>query len=323
MHTRQISNVKCQICTPVKCAPAEESTANLGPGFDVIGLAIDGIGDTVIVRPGKMPGVTISSIKGDDGKLPTDPQRNTAAIAAAETLKAAGIEANIEIELHKGLPLCSGLGSSAASAAAAAYATNQFIGSPLRKVELIGPCIEAEAAVSGRHADNVAPALLGGLVLVRSTDPPDLIRLPLPEGLTVVVVTPQHALPTKEARAVLPNEVPLSTMVASTAQVAGLVSACYSGDLSLLSRSLDDKVVTPARIGLIPGGQNALDAALGAGALGASISGAGPSLFALCRSQRSAVAAAQSMQQAIEAEGVGANIHISPANCPGVRRVKP
>jgi len=302
-------------------APA--TVANLGPGFDVIGLAIDGIGDTVTVRTCSTPGVSIARIIGDNGKLPTDPAKNTAAIAAAETLKAAGIDANIEIELTKGLPLCSGLGSSAASAAAAAYATNQLIGSPLRKVDLIGPCIEAEAAVSGRHADNVAPALLGGLVLVRSTDPPDLIRLPLPEGLTVVVVTPNHELPTKEAREVLPKEVPLSTMVASTAQVAGLVSACYSGDLSLLSRSLEDKVVTPARIGLIPGGNNALQAALGAGALGASISGAGPSLFALCRSPRSAHATAQAMRREFELAGIDSTIHTSPANCPGVRRVKP
>ena len=307
----------------IASAFAPATVANLGPGFDVIGLAIDGLGDTVTIRASNATGVHIGNITGDNGQLPTDPKKNTAAIAAAETLKAAGVEANIEIELHKGLPLCSGLGSSAASAAAAAYATNQFIGSPLRKVDLIGPCIEAEAAVSGRHADNVAPALLGGLVLVRSTDPPDLVRLPLPDGLTVVVVTPEHELPTKEARAVLPNTIALSTMVHATAQVAGLVSACYSGDLSLLSRSLEDNVVTPARIGLIPGGQEALAAALGAGALGASISGAGPSLFALCRSARSANATASAMQSEFEKKGIPATIQISPANCPGVRRIKP
>ena len=307
----------------IASAFAPATVANLGPGFDVIGLAIDGLGDTVTVRTSHTPGVHIAKIIGDHGQLPTDPAKNTAAIAASETLKAAGIDANIEIELHKGLPLCSGLGSSAASAAAAAYATNQLIGSPLRKVDLIGPCIEAEAAVSGRHADNVAPALLGGLVLVRSTEPPDLIRLPLPEGLTVVVVTPKHELPTKEARAVLPNTVPLSTMVRATAQVAGLVSACYSGDLSLLSRSLEDHVVTPARIGLIPGGQSALNAALDSGALGASISGAGPSLFALCRSQRSARAAAVAMMTEFAKVGVDATTQTSPANCPGVRRTKP
>ena len=126
-------------------APA--TVANLGPGFDVIGLAIDGIGDTVTVRGSTAPGVTIARIEGDDGQLPTAADKNTAAIAASETMRAAGIETNIELEIHKGLPLCSGLGSSAASAVAAAYATNQFIGAPLRKVDLIGPCIEAEAAV--------------------------------------------------------------------------------------------------------------------------------------------------------------------------------
>jgi homoserine kinase len=301
-------------------APA--TVANVGPGFDVLGLAIDGAGDTVTVQRSDSPGIHITAIHGDDGKLPLDPDKNTAGIAARETLKAAGVSMNLDIEIHKGLPLCSGLGSSAASAAAAAFATNQLLGSPLRKPDLIGPCIEAEAAVSGRHADNVAPALLGGLVLVRSIDPPDLIRLPIPDGLTIVVVTPNHEVPTSEARAVLPSTVPLRTMVASTAQIASLVSACYSGDLSLLSRCLTDEVVTPARIGLIPGGAAALEAALGAGALGASISGAGPSLFALCRSERSARAAAAVMQDAIAQQGPSSTVRISPANCAGVRRVQ-
>jgi len=302
-------------------ALAPATVANLGPGFDVIGMAIDGIGDTVTVSHSAEPGVHIASIAGDDGRLPTDPALNTAAIAAAETMKAAGIETGLSIDLEKGLPLCSGLGSSAASAVAAAFATNQLLGSPLRKLDLIGPCMEAEAVVAGRHADNVAPALLGGLVLIRSTDPLDVVRLPIPEGLTVVVVTPQMDLPTKEARAVLPDVVPLKMMVAATAQVASLVSACYSGDLSLLSRSLEDPVVTPARIGLIPGGEAALAAALGSGALGASISGAGPSLFALCRSERSARSTALAMKAAVEENGVSARAHISPANCPGVRRL--
>jgi homoserine kinase len=296
--------------------------ANLGPGFDVIGLAIDGIGDTVTVSRSTTPGVHLTAIHGDGGLLPLDPTLNTAAIAASETIKAAGAALGITLKLHKGLALCSGLGSSAASAVAAAYATNLLLGSPLRKHDLIGPCMEAEAVVAGRHADNVAPALLGGLVLIRSTNPLDIVRLPIPEGLTVVVVRPEMALPTKKARAALPTHIELSTMVAATAQIAGLVSACYSGDLSLLSRCLADPVVTPARIGLIPGGQNALDAALDAGALGASISGAGPSLFALCRSVRSAKATAQAMTSAFLDAGLPATSHISPANCPGVRRLR-
>lgn len=302
-------------------APA--TIANLGPGFDVLGLALADHGDTVTARFSDAPGVTIATITGDNGALPRDPQQNTAAIAAEATLRAAGITANISLDLHKGLPLCSGLGSSAASAAAAAFATNLLIGNPLRKQDLIEPCIDAEEAVSGRHADNVAPAMLGGLVLVRSVDPLDLIRLPIPEGLTLVVVTPDLELPTREARAVLPAQIPLTTMVETTAQVGALVSACYSADLSLLSRSLTDPVVTPARIGLIPGGAVALDAALDAGALGASISGAGPSLFAMCRSERSARTTASAMAAALANHGNSTSIHISPANCPGVRRVNP
>jgi len=167
----------------------------------------------------------------------------------------------------------------------------------------------------------VAPSLLGGLILVRSVDPVDLVRLPIPEELTMVVVTPAIELPTKQARAVLPPAVPLATMVDTTAQVASLVSACYSGDLSLLSRSLEDPVVTPARIGLIPGGAAALSAALGTGALGASISGAGPSLFAMCRSERSARLAASAMASVLHEHGNSTAIHFSSANCPGVRRV--
>ena len=300
-------------------APA--TVANLGPGFDVLGLALDGLGDTVTATLRAEPGVRITRIEGDNGALPLSPEKNTAAIAAQHTLMLAGSSAGVDLEIHKGLPLCSGLGSSAASAAAAAFATNILLGSPLRKRSLIGPWVEAEAAVSGRHADNVAPALLGGLILVRSANPVDIVRLPIPQGLTIVVVTPETQLPTQEARSVLPQTVSLQTLVHSTAQIASLVSACYSGDLSLLSRCLVDDVVTPARLPLIPGGAQAIQAALRAGALGASISGAGPSLFALCRSMRSAEAASNAMTAAFEAAGLRASTQTSPASCPGARRV--
>jgi len=300
-------------------APA--TVANLGPGFDVLGLAVQSLGDTVSVRRSQVAGVRITQITGDGGVLPKDPAKNTAAVAARAVLHAAGIEAGLEISIEKRLPLCSGLGSSAASAAAAAFATNALLGSPLRKVELIGPCVEAEAVVSGRHADNVAPALLGGLVLVRSVDPVDVVRLPVPEGVTVVVVTPSCTLPTKQARAALPELVSIPAMVEHSAQLAAFVSACYAGDLPLLSRSLVDPVVTPARLPLIPGAEQAIEAALGAGALGASISGAGPSIFALCRSARSADRVALALSAAFLAVGVESSVHVSPADCPGARRV--
>jgi len=300
-------------------APA--TVANLGPGFDVLGLAVEGIGDVVTARLAGTGGVTIAAIEGDAGALTRDPRANTAGIAAIETLKRAGVDASIELFIEKGMPLGSGLGSSAASAAAAAMAVNLLVGSPLRKTDLVGPCVEAEAVVSGRHADNVAPSMLGGLILVRSVDPLDLVRLPVPLGLTVVVVTPDFEVPTREARAALPSDVPLSRLVEQTANVAAIVSACYSGNLALLGRSVRDEVVTPARTALIPGGAQVIEAALDAGAVASSISGAGPSIFALCRSVRSAKKTAEAMSCAFETAGLGSVTLTSPADCPGARRI--
>ena len=299
-------------------APA--TVANLGPGFDVLGLALESPGDTVVARFGSEPGVRIVRIEGDGGRLDRSTMANTAGIAASETLRRAGLAGeSVEIELHKGLPLGSGLGSSAASAAAAAFAVNALVGMPLRKAELLLPCIEAEAAVSGRHADNVAPALLGGLILVRSMEPLDVVRLPTPEGLCVVVVTPDFELATRDARAALPRSVPLTALVRFAANLAGMIHACHSGDLGLLARCVRDDIVAPVRAALVPGATRAIEAALDAGAVGSSVSGSGPSLFALCRSARSAAEVSSAMTAAFEAAGLAAATVVSPADCPGVR----
>jgi len=300
-------------------APA--TVANLGLGFDILGLAIEGPGDTVVARSADEPGVRMASITGDGGALSSAADKNTAGIAAIETLKRAGIETGVELELRKAMPIGSGLGSSSASAAAAAMAVNELMGSPLRKAELVEPCMEAEAAVSGRHADNVAPALLGGLILIRSIRPLDVIRLPVPEGLTVVVVTPDYEVLTREARAVLPASVSLEQLVRNTANVAALVSACYTGDIGVIARCITDEVVTPARAKLIPGCMEVIDSALGAGALGSSISGSGPSVFALCHSPRSAREVAGSMSRAFARAGLASREIVSPADCPGARRL--
>ena len=300
-------------------APA--TVANLGPGFDVLGVALSGAGDTVTARIGDAPGVRIVRIEGDGEALPRDAALNTAGIAAARTLELAGISSGVELTLHKGLPLGSGLGSSAASAAAAAYAVDCLFGSPVRKADLVGPCLAAEAAVSGRHADNVAAALLGGLVLVRRVDPLDIVRLPVPEGLTVVVVTPRHEVSTREARAVLPATVDLSAHVRASADLAAFVGACFSGDLALLARSINDDIVTPARAALVPGCLEVIRAALDAGALGSAISGSGPSIFALCRSPHSAEATAAAMIAAFSRAGLPATSIVSGADAPGVRRL--
>ncbi len=299
-------------------APA--TVTNLGPGFDVLGLAIQAPGDTVTARFNSAAGVKILRIEGDGGKLPREASKNTAGIAAAAVLRRAGVQAGIELELYKGLPIGSGLGSSAASAVAAAYAVNLLVGSPLRKHQLVEPCLEAEAVVSGRHADNVAACLLGGLVLVRSIDPLDVVRLPVPEGLMVVVCVPCFELETRKARAVLPERVALQTMVRNSANLAALVSALYAGDIALIGRCIVDDVVTPARAALIPGADQVIQAACGAGALASSISGAGPSIFALCHSPASARRAGQAMASAFADAGLDSTVHLSPLDCPGVRR---
>lgn len=300
-------------------APA--TVANLAAGFDVLGLALEGPGDVVIARRATTPGVRLTAITGDEGKLPTDAEENTAGIAAIATLERAGVSVGVELELRKGLPIGSGLGSSAASAAAAAMAVNLLVGSPLRKSELLEPCLAAEAHVSGRHADNLAPALLGGLVLVRSVDPIDLVRLPVPEELVVAVVSPDFVLETRKARSVLPKDVPLGAMIRNSANLGAMVAACFSGDLSLLGRSVTDEIVTPARAALIPGCSEVIAAALRRGALGASISGAGPAVFALCRSSRSAREVGAAMQAAFAEAGLASVLHTSSATAPGARRI--
>ncbi len=304
-------------------APA--TVSNLGVGFDVLGLALSGPGDTVTARLFDGKGVRIASVSSTvpgSPPLPTDPAKNTAAVAAVHTLRRAGIETGVELEIVKGLPIGSGLGSSAASAAAAAFAVNLLVGSPLRKSELIEPVIEAEATVAGRHADNAAPAILGGLVLVRSLSPMDIVRVPVPEGLWVSVASPRFELLTRQSRAALPREVPLSEMVRMTAGIAALISACHTGDLGLLARSLaESDPVTRARIGLIPGGAEVIRAALDAGAIAAGISGSGPSIYALCRSRFDAEASGAAMRDAFGRAGLESAVHQSGADAPGARRV--
>ncbi len=302
-------------------APA--TISNIGPGFDVLGLALDAPGDTVTARldPTGRRGVSIVAIRGDGGALPVDTHTNTAGVAALATLKRIGLDGSVEIEIDKGLPIGSGLGSSAASAAAAAFAVNVLLGSPLSAHELVGPCIEAESAVSGRHGDNVAPALMGGLILVRSVDPIDVVRVPVPAGVFVAFTTPSIEVSTRRARAILPQQVSLQAMVRNGANLAALVSACHSGDLDLLGACITDDIVGPARAELIPGSGEATRAADEAGAIGSSISGGGPTIMALCRSEAEAERAGAAMAAAFETVGLGSSTHVSPADCPGARTV--
>jgi homoserine kinase len=299
-------------------APA--TVANVGPGFDVLGLAVQGRGDEVVAERIAGDAVEILEVTGDDGRLPLDARENTAGIAATEVLRRAGIRAGIGLRVHKGMPIGSGLGSSAASAAAAAVATNLLLGSPLRRLALIEACVEAETAVAGRHADNVAPAILGGLIMVRSVDPLVVQRIPVPEGLIVVVVTPAFELSTRLAREALPASIPLGAMVRNASHIATFVSACYANELGMLSDCVIDDVVTPQRARLIPGAEAVLRAATGAGALAASISGSGPSMFAFCHGSAIARRVAGAMQRAFRDAGLDSTALQSPADCPGAGR---
>ncbi len=270
-------------------ARAPATVANLGSGFDILGLALADPADTVIAERSDTWGVTIAEIKGDGGALPYDPTRNTAGVAAAHVLKqisaSIGVSEGVRLTIHKGLPLASGLGSSAASAVAGAVAVNALFGAPLQPIDLLEACVEGEAAVSGRHADNVAPALLGGIVLVTGITADSIHRLPIPSGMNLVLVTPGVAVPTAQARAVLPKQIALHDMITQTGAVARLIAALYEGDLKLLAQAMEtDSVVEPARAYLMPGLAEARTAAKAAGALGLVISGAGPTLCALCDS---------------------------------------
>ena len=286
-------------------APA--TVSNLGPGFDVLGLAVEGPGDRVTGRLADT--LRLDASPG----VPSDPARNTAGVAAAEVLRRTGAP-GVHLRLDKGMTVGTGLGSSAASAVAAAFVTNALLGYPLSAQELVACAVEGEALVSGRHADNVAPCLFGGLVLVRHDL--SVLRLPLP-AMSIVTVTPDFELPTRMAREALPDQVPLSAMVRTASDIGSLVHACHTGDLELLGCALHDGVVAPVRARLIPGCEAALAAALQAGAFAASISGAGPTCFALCSSDSGDVGPA--MIRAFEAAGLTAVARQCSLPQPGVR----
>lgn len=284
---------------------APGTVANLGPGLDILGLAVDGAGDTVRVERAANPGIVIRESGHPD--IPRDATRNTAGITAGRVLELAGEPAaGLLIDVVKGLPLSGGQGGSAASAAAAAVAVNALLGSPLQKPDLLGACLAAEEAVAGRHADNVAAALFGGVILVRSLDPLDVVPLAYPDELLVVLVAPEQRLRTEEARAVLPVSVDRGLALAQAAQVGAIVAALARGNFSLLSRSVEDRIAEPVRAPLLPGFSEAKAAALEAGALGCSISGAGPAAFAFAVGEDSASRIGSAMIGAYESRGVTA-----------------
>jgi homoserine kinase len=296
---------------------APGSIGNVGPGLDILGLALAGAGDAVTVA-WTGDGRTVVSDAGHPD-LPTDPARNTAAIAAMAVLRRVGSEQGVRISVHKGLPLSGGQGGSAASAVAGAVAANILTGAGLPPVVLLECALEAEAVVAGRHLDNLAPALMGGLILVRSVDPVEVIRLPVPAALRVILVHPHQRLGTREARAALPTMIPRDVALQQAANVAAMVAAACLGDLELLGRAIDDRIAEPARAPLLPGFLAAQRAALDAGALGCSISGAGPTSFAFSDDAGKAVLIAEAMVRAYSEAGIGSNATITHPDALGAR----
>lgn len=296
---------------------APGSIGNVGPGLDVLGLAIAGRGDTVTLTHATEAGIVVVDA-GHPG-LPTDPRRHAAAIAAAAVFATAGCPGGALLRAHKGLPLAGGQGGSAASAVAGALAADHLCNAGLDSTALLTCSLVAEAAVAGRHADNLAPSLLGGLVLVRSLDPMDVIRLPVPLGMRVVLVHPNQQLRTRDARLALPDLVPRDVAVAQAANIAAMVAAAFLNDTRLFGRAVDDRIAEPARAPLLPGFQRAKQAALDAGALGCSISGAGPTAFALADDDATAAQIGDAMVAAYAAAGVAATARVAEPDLHGAR----
>lgn len=286
-------------------AYAPATVANLGAGFDILGLALREPGDTIRAERCDTPGAVIASIEGDGGKLPHDPRKNTACIAADAVLQTVGADHGVRLTLIKGLPLASGLGSSAASAVAAALVVNALLGEPLTRGELLPPSMEGEAAVSGYHADNVAPCLFGGITLCTGLTADAIFQMPVPTNLHLALVTPDVAVPTAEARAVLPQQIALKTMVRQTAAVAHLVDALHRSDVEALAAAMEqDDVVEPARAHLMPLLKEVRAASRRAGAYGLVISGAGPTLCAVCDDAVLAGQVAAAMQAIYDEAGI-------------------
>lgn len=322
MFDRQRASMKCEERQEVRVfAPA--TVANVACGYDVLGFAIDAPGDEVVVRQSSEPGLHITKISGDDGKLPIEAEKNTAGVAALDLLKHLGMsDRGIEMEIHKKMPFGSGLGSSAASAVAGAYAVNCLLGEPLTKKQVLPFAMAGEASADGAwHADNVGPSLLGGMIFIRDNEELDIAELPVPENLWAAVVHPEIEILTKVAREILPEAVPLSEVTQQIGNLGGLLCGLIQADYGLISRSIHDVIAEPRRQKLIPDFYKAKRSALSSGALGFSISGAGPSVFALCEGEEIAVKVGEAVSKTFSNINLENQVYVSRINREGVKMI--
>ena len=297
-------------------APA--SVANVSCGFDVLGFCLDTIGDIMKVSKTKTKGISVGTLKGQ--KIPIDPLKNVACVAANALLNDFPTNGGFQIEIEKKIKPGSGIGSSAASAAGAVFAINELLGKPYSRSQLVKFAMVGESLASGdAHADNLAPVLLGGFTLVRSNKTLDIIKLPSPNDLIATIIHPKIELKTIHSRAILKSEIPLTKAVEQWGNLGAFVSALYTNDYELLSRSMKDKVIEPARAILIPKFEEIKESAIEAGALGSGISGSGPSVYALSKGEKTAKKVGQFMKTFYDEIGLDYEVHYSSINNEGIK----
>jgi homoserine kinase len=300
-------------------APA--TVANVVCGFDVLGFAVNEPGDEVIMRITDKPGITISKITGDDGRLPLNPAKNTVSVSVEHYLRNIDrLDIGLDIELHKKMPIGSGLGSSSASTVAGLFAIKTLLGDDTDPSTLLPFAMKGEEMACGHgHADNVAPALLGGFVLIRSYDPLDVVRLPHPANLWCAIVFPDVDVPTREARQIIRKNIQMKDAVTQWGNIAGLVSGLFMQDLDLIGRSMKDVLVEPVRSMLIPDFYEMRQMAMELGAVSFGISGSGPSVFAFTRDEETAKRITAKLQKHLTSIKIGSNGYISTINDAGPR----
>ena len=294
------------------------TVANVSCGFDVLGFCLDSVGDEMVIRKTDKKGIHITKIENFD--LPYETELNVAGVSALAMYETLDVDFGFEIEIYKNIKPGSGIGSSAASAVGSVFGINELLGKPFNKTQLTEFAIKGEALASKcEHADNLAPALFGGFTLVKSVSPLQILEIPSPDDLYATIIHPQIEIKTSESRAVLPKEVALSNAIEQWANLGSLVHALHTSDYSLISDSLKDIIVEPHRSQLIPHFNDIKLAVLSAGALGAGISGSGPSIFSLSKGLETANKVKEAMQGIYLNSGIEFDIHVSKINTQGVQ----
>ncbi len=294
--------------------------ANISCGFDVLGVALDGVGDEMVIRKTAKKGIAITKLEGQD--LPKATLENVAGVAGLALLDKSDYQGGFEIEIYKKIKAGSGIGSSAASSTGAVWAMNELLDKPFSTKELVQFSMEGERLASGvAHADNVAPALFGGFTLVRSYEPLDIVQIPSPSELYATVIHPQIEVKTSDSRKILKTNITLAQGIKQWGNVGGLVAGLFQEDYELIGRSLVDYIVEPIRSILIPGFDEVKTSAINAGALGCGISGSGPSIFAFSKGEETAKKVAESMKTVYQKIGIDYDIHVSKINTKGIKQI--